>query len=80
MGSVDCVSVGMLFSSQPDYFHGINMFQFDLFYVVFCYNKEKEVEDKNTSVVTSKIDGEISLKPNRPAIVVSSTSWYVLLD
>uniref|UniRef100_A0A0D3GHY0 Glycosyltransferase subfamily 4-like N-terminal domain-containing protein n=1 Tax=Oryza barthii TaxID=65489 RepID=A0A0D3GHY0_9ORYZ len=36
---------------------------------------EKEVEDRNTTVFTSRIDGEIFLKPNRPALVVSSTSW-----
>uniref|UniRef100_A0A0D3GHX9 Tryptophan synthase beta chain-like PALP domain-containing protein n=2 Tax=Oryza TaxID=4527 RepID=A0A0D3GHX9_9ORYZ len=38
-------------------------------------NGEKEVEDRNTTVFTSRIDGEIFLKPNRPALVVSSTSW-----
>ncbi|KAM0834919.1 hypothetical protein ACQ4PT_063283 [Festuca glaucescens] len=42
---------------------------------VDCISVEKEVEDENTSVATSKIDDEISLKPNRPAVVVSSTSW-----
>ncbi|KAF7050581.1 hypothetical protein CFC21_058920 [Triticum aestivum] len=40
-----------------------------------CISVEKEVEDKNTTVLTGKIDGGVSLKPNRPALVVSSTSW-----
>ncbi|KAF7066980.1 hypothetical protein CFC21_072897 [Triticum aestivum] len=40
-----------------------------------CISVEKEVEDKSTTVLTSKIDGGVSLKPNRPALVVSSTSW-----
>jgi len=34
----------------------------------------------NTTVFTSKNNGEIFLKPNRPALVVSSTSWSVLLN
>lgn len=38
------------------------------------------MEDMNTTVFTSKIDGEVYLKPNRPALVVSSTSWSVLLN
>nr|XP_015641558.1 UDP-glycosyltransferase TURAN isoform X3 [Oryza sativa Japonica Group] len=42
---------------------------------VFSYNTEKEVEDRNTTVFTGRVDGEIFLKPNRPALVVSSTSW-----
>ncbi|OEL16427.1 UDP-glycosyltransferase TURAN, partial [Dichanthelium oligosanthes] len=45
-----------------------------------CISVEKEVEDMNTTAFTSKIDGEIFLKPNRPALVVSSTSWSVLLN
>uniref|UniRef100_A0A0E0AB02 Glycosyltransferase subfamily 4-like N-terminal domain-containing protein n=1 Tax=Oryza glumipatula TaxID=40148 RepID=A0A0E0AB02_9ORYZ len=40
-----------------------------------CISVEKEVEDRNTTVFTGWIDGEIFLKPNRPALVVSSTSW-----
>ncbi|XP_006649500.1 UDP-glycosyltransferase TURAN [Oryza brachyantha] len=40
-----------------------------------CISVEKEVEDRNTTVFTSQIDGEVFLKPNRPALVVSSTSW-----
>lgn len=40
-----------------------------------CISVEKEGDDKNTTVLTSNIDGEILLKPNRPALVVSSTSW-----
>lgn len=40
-----------------------------------CISIEKEVEDRNTTVFTKKIDSEIFLKPNRPALVVSSTSW-----
>jgi beta-1,4-mannosyltransferase len=40
-----------------------------------CISVEKEVQDMNTTVFTSKNDGEIFLKPNRPALVVSSTSW-----
>ncbi|KAG8097104.1 hypothetical protein GUJ93_ZPchr0013g35909 [Zizania palustris] len=40
-----------------------------------CISVEKEVEDRNATVFTSTVDGEIFLKPNRPALVVSSTSW-----
>ncbi|TVU48193.1 hypothetical protein EJB05_07821 [Eragrostis curvula] len=40
-----------------------------------CVSVEKEAGDVNTTVFTRKIDGEIFLKPNRPAVVVSSTSW-----
>ncbi|XP_037419559.1 UDP-glycosyltransferase TURAN-like [Triticum dicoccoides] len=40
-----------------------------------CFSVEKEVEDENTTALTSKIDGGVLLKPNRPALVVSSTSW-----
>jgi hypothetical protein len=45
-----------------------------------CISVEKEVQDMNTTVFTSKNDGEIFLKPNRPALVVSSTSWSILLN
>jgi hypothetical protein len=34
----------------------------------------------NSTVFTSKIDDEVFLKPNRPALVVSSTSWSVPLN
>lgn len=34
----------------------------------------------NATAFTSKIDGEVFLKPNRPALVVSSTSWSALLN
>uniref|UniRef100_A0A0E0K9N2 Glycosyltransferase subfamily 4-like N-terminal domain-containing protein n=1 Tax=Oryza punctata TaxID=4537 RepID=A0A0E0K9N2_ORYPU len=40
-----------------------------------CISVEKEVEDRNATVFTSWTDGEIFLKPNKPALVVSSTSW-----
>jgi hypothetical protein len=33
------------------------------------------VKDMNITVFTSKINDEIFLKPNRPALVVNSTSW-----
>ncbi|KAL6648694.1 hypothetical protein ACP70R_012918 [Stipagrostis hirtigluma subsp. patula] len=39
-----------------------------------CISVEKEMEGMNATIFTSKIDGEIFLKPNRPALVVSSTS------
>jgi hypothetical protein len=32
------------------------------------------------TVFISKIDGEVFLKSNRPALVVSSTSWSALLN
>jgi hypothetical protein len=38
------------------------------------------VKDVNSTVFTSKIDDEVFLKPNRPALVVSSTSWSVSLN
>jgi hypothetical protein len=34
----------------------------------------------NSTVFTSKIDDEVFLKPNRSALVVSSTSWSVPLN
>jgi len=40
-----------------------------------CISVEEVGEDMNTTAFTSKIDGQVFLKPNRPALVVSSTSW-----
>ena len=78
MGNDDCISVGM-FSSHSKYLIAVRKFHFDIVSTVCSYNTEKEVEDRNTTVFTSWVDGEIFLKPNRPALVVSSTSWSVLL-
>lgn len=80
MGNADCISVGMFFSSQSKHISCLNLFHFNVFSVICCCNTEKEVKDINTTVFTSKINGEIFLKPNRPALVVSSTSWFVLLN
>lgn len=80
MGNADCISVGMFFSSQFKHITRVNLIHFNLLSVICCCNTEKEVKGIDNTVFTSKIDGEIFLKPNRPALVVSSTSWFVLLN
>ncbi|AQK52823.1 UDP-glycosyltransferase TURAN [Zea mays] len=44
-----------------------------------CISVEEVWEDMNITVFASKIDGEVLLKSNRPALV-SSTSWSALLN
>uniref|UniRef100_A0A0E0GHQ8 Glycosyltransferase subfamily 4-like N-terminal domain-containing protein n=1 Tax=Oryza nivara TaxID=4536 RepID=A0A0E0GHQ8_ORYNI len=61
--------------NHSKYLIAVRKFHFDIVSTVCSYNTEKEVEDRNTTVFTSWVDGEIFLKPNRPALVVSSTSW-----
>ncbi|CAN6285476.1 unnamed protein product [Urochloa humidicola] len=77
----------VLYDQSPDFFHPASMMEkHGLFSRLGntissamgnadCISVEKEVKDMDTTVCTSKIDGEIFLKPNRPALVVSSTSW-----
>ncbi|CAN6226283.1 unnamed protein product [Urochloa humidicola] len=77
----------VLYDQSPDFFHPASMTEkHGLFSRLGnticssmgnadCISVEKEVEDMDTTVFTSKSDGEIFFKPNRPALVVSSTSW-----
>ncbi|KAL6867730.1 hypothetical protein ACP4OV_015754 [Aristida adscensionis] len=73
----------VLYDQPPDFFHPASLMEKhgleDSIYSAMgnpdYISVEKEVEDMNSTIFTSKIDGEIFLKPNRPALVVSSTSW-----
>lgn len=42
----------------------------------FNLNLELENQELNETLFTTKINTDISLKQNRPALVVSSTSWW----
>ncbi|WVZ55701.1 hypothetical protein U9M48_006328 [Paspalum notatum var. saurae] len=77
----------VLYDQSPDFFHPASLMEkHELFSrlgnsicsamgLADCISVEQVVEDINTTVFTSKIDDKIFLKPNRPALVVSSTSW-----
>uniref|UniRef100_A0A0D3FEL8 Glycosyltransferase subfamily 4-like N-terminal domain-containing protein n=1 Tax=Oryza barthii TaxID=65489 RepID=A0A0D3FEL8_9ORYZ len=82
------INATVLYDQSPEFFHPASLTEkHELFSRLGnsicsamgnddCISVEKEVEDrKNTTVFTSWVDGEIFLKPNRPALVVSSTSW-----
>ncbi|XP_052145811.1 UDP-glycosyltransferase TURAN-like isoform X2 [Oryza glaberrima] len=82
------INATVLYDQSPEFFHPASLTEkHELFSRLGnsicsamgnddCISVEKEVEDrKNTTVFTSWADGEIFLKPNRPALVVSSTSW-----
>ncbi|PPS13922.1 hypothetical protein GOBAR_AA06654 [Gossypium barbadense] len=40
-----------------------------------CVTAKIEADDQNESLFTTQVDTDILLKRNRPALVVSSTSW-----
>ncbi|KAF8776260.1 hypothetical protein HU200_003665 [Digitaria exilis] len=77
----------VLYDQSPDFFHPASLMEkHGLFSRLGdticsamgnadCISVEKEAGDMNTTAFTSKIGDEIFLKPNRPALVVSSTSW-----
>jgi beta-1,4-mannosyltransferase len=81
------INATVLYDQSPEFFHPASLTEkHELFSRLGnsicsamgnddCISVEKEVEDRNTTVFTSWVDGEIFLKPNRPALVVSSTSW-----
>ncbi|XP_020399251.2 beta-1,4-mannosyltransferase isoform X1 [Zea mays] len=77
----------VLYDQSPDFFHPASLMEkHGLFSRLGnsmcsamgnadCISVEEVGEDMNTTAFTSKIDGQVFLKPNRPALVVSSTSW-----
>ncbi|KAF2927233.1 UDP-glycosyltransferase TURAN isoform X1 [Oryza sativa Japonica Group] len=81
------INATVLYDQSPEFFHPASLTEkHELFSRLGnsicsamgnddCISIEKEVEDRNTTVFTGRVDGEIFLKPNRPALVVSSTSW-----
>uniref|UniRef100_A0A453LH94 Uncharacterized protein n=1 Tax=Aegilops tauschii subsp. strangulata TaxID=200361 RepID=A0A453LH94_AEGTS len=81
------IKATVLYDHSPEFFHPASLTEkYELFCRLGtsicsamgsadCISVEKEVEDKSTTVLTSKIDGGVFFKPNRPALVMSSTSW-----
>ncbi|GJN08890.1 hypothetical protein PR202_ga26850 [Eleusine coracana subsp. coracana] len=73
----------VLYDQSPDFFHPASLmerheiggFPSVVLWAMRTAFLLKEAKDMNATVFTSKIGGEIFLKPNRPALVVSSTSW-----
>uniref|UniRef100_A0A0D9VQ97 Uncharacterized protein n=1 Tax=Leersia perrieri TaxID=77586 RepID=A0A0D9VQ97_9ORYZ len=81
------INATVLYDQSPEFFHPASLTEkHELFSRLGdsicsamgnddCISVEKEMKNMNTTVFTSSIDGEVFLKPNRPALVVSSTSW-----
>ncbi|PWZ53386.1 UDP-glycosyltransferase TURAN [Zea mays] len=82
----------VLYDQSPDFFHPASLMEkHGLFSRLGnsicsamgnakCISVEEVWEDMSITVFASKIDGEVFLKSNRPALVVSSTSWSALLN
>lgn len=68
-------SATTLYDKPPKIFHPITLKEKHEFFINLgkCY--KNLVLDDNSTLFTEIIHNEICLKPNRPGLVVSSTSW-----
>lgn len=75
IGVYDIISRGISLKHKSPCFDFLLSFSIRSDAKSFNLNLELENQELNETLFTTKINTDISLKQNRPALVVSSTSW-----